>query len=478
MESDKSVYAMVAVFALVFFIIMGMIVVYIFKIVLSNERENIKNSRANNLFVALGRAVEKTSFGQTSKFIAERFVRVEVTSSEAELPVNGEVRELTNLITDKVPVCGDDFKDKTEECDDGNNITEVCGYGESCRFCDFSCHIVNVQGHYCGDGVLNGNEQCDDGNLISGDSCSAFCRNESSRPADYCKDSDLTNGYLDGKNIFVKGNVSVISQGVYGIYYDTCLSGASVLEYYCLNISVKRESIDCPSEYECFDGKCTEKIVQAPPITFVSSSIPDGAIDARVPYQQGNPSSTYGWNSIAFTFSGNAQGLSLSNFSLSGVGSAVPPKISSMAQGANQNEVVITFDKQISPGNRAVIGYIPENKKICLGYLPGDVNGDGAFASVDLLDFIDALSGTKSFPIYSIDIDRSGVLAPADQLTFIDLMNGIYGDWSGKSLPPCACLSDGQCSSGYACQSGVCVQVSGSPYYNTWDEFRVWLFGH
>ncbi len=477
MESDKSVYAMVAVFALVFFIVMGIIVVYIFNIIVTNEKANVKDSRANSLFVALGRAVEKTFVGQDIKFVAERFIRIDnLPQNDAGDSGSGEVRQPSNPITEKVPVCGDGFKDKNEECDDGSN-DEVCGYNQFCRFCDSSCHIVNVPGSYCGDNITNGNEECDDGNLISGDGCSAFCKNESSRPADYCRDSDVTGGYLDGKNVFVKGNVSMSSQEVYSIYYDTCLSGTSVLEYYCLNTSIKRESIDCSSGYECFDGKCAEKIVQAPPITFVSSSIPDGAIDARIPYQTGNPSSIYGWSSVTFTFSGNAQGLSLSNFSMSGVGSAVSPKISSAAQGANQNEVVLTFDKQMSPGNRAVVSYTPENKKICLGYLPGDVNGDGVADSRDLLDFIDAVGGTKSFPIYSLDVDRSGTFAPADQLTYVDLQNGIYGELWGKSLPPCVCSSDGQCSSGYACQSGVCVQVSGSPYLSFWARLRIWLFG-
>src|SRR3989344_595560 len=477
MESDKSVYAMVAIFALAFFIIMGIIVVYIFNIIISNEKESIKDSRANSLFVALGRAVERTFIGQGLKFVAERFVRIETPPSEAELPINGEIREPSNLVNEK-PVCGDGIKDKTEECDDGNNITEVCGYGELCRFCDSSCRIINVQGLYCGDNMVNGNEQCDDGNLISGDGCSTFCKNESFRPADYCTDSDITSRYLDGKNIFVKGNVSVNSQGVYSVYYDNCMSGEIFFEFFCLNASVKRENLGCPTGFECFDGECVEKVVEITPINFVSSSIPDGAIDARIPYQQGNPSSTYGWSSITLTFSGNVQNLSLSNFSVSSIGNAVPPKISSLTRGANQNEIIFNFDKQVSPGNRVMVSYIPENKKICLGYLPGDVNGDGTFASVDLLDFIDALNGAKSFLIYSTDIDRSGALAPADQLSYTDLMNGGYGDWSGKSLPPCTCASDSQCSSGYACQNGECVIVSPSPYLSFLVRARIWFFGH
>ncbi len=86
------------------------------------------------------------------------------------------------------------------------------------------------------------------------------------------------------------------------------------------------------------------------------------------------------------------------------------------------------------PGERIRITHKPSNSSVCLGFLPGDVNGDGTTSPADQLDLIDALNGVKTLPIYSTDIDRSGVFAPADLLTFIDLLNG---GWNGKTLPAC-----------------------------------------
>ncbi len=61
-------------------------------------------------------------------------------------------------------VCGDDTKGPTEECEDGNTVTEVCAYGTpTCTVCDASCHLVQATGPHCGDGIVDdaNGEQCD-----------------------------------------------------------------------------------------------------------------------------------------------------------------------------------------------------------------------------------------------------------------------------------------------------------------------------
>ena len=52
-------------------------------------------------------------------------------------------------------LCGDGFVDRPngELCDDGNQITEICSYGQTtCSVCDNSCVLINGQTSYCGDG--------------------------------------------------------------------------------------------------------------------------------------------------------------------------------------------------------------------------------------------------------------------------------------------------------------------------------------
>lgn len=60
--------------------------------------------------------------------------------------------------------CGDNKVQSIEECDDGNN--------ESNDGCDYSCKLE------CGNGWKEYQEECDDGNLDGGDGCDDFCKLE------------------------------------------------------------------------------------------------------------------------------------------------------------------------------------------------------------------------------------------------------------------------------------------------------------
>ena len=76
---------------------------------------------------------------------------------------------LTNFITRRtecVDLCGNNFVDPGEQCDDGVNNG---GYNE----CDVGC----FRGARCGDGTIDRPmEACDDGNTADGDTCPATCK--------------------------------------------------------------------------------------------------------------------------------------------------------------------------------------------------------------------------------------------------------------------------------------------------------------
>ena len=74
-------------------------------------------------------------------------------------------------------VCGDGVLAASEQCDDGNTISE--------DGCSNACEI-----EVCGDGTLQLllGEQCDDGNIISGDGCNEQCGPE------YCGDNIIQQG--------------------------------------------------------------------------------------------------------------------------------------------------------------------------------------------------------------------------------------------------------------------------------------------
>ncbi|MCK5809432.1 proprotein convertase P-domain-containing protein, partial [bacterium] len=102
----------------------------------------------------------------------------------------------------------------SEECDDGNKITEKCAYGETaCTVCDETCKNIDGATTFCGDNIIDsGNENCDDGiNDGSYNSCNADCQSL----ANFCGDSLITDAEIcdDG-----------INDGTYGHCNADCLS--------------------------------------------------------------------------------------------------------------------------------------------------------------------------------------------------------------------------------------------------------------
>ncbi|WP_240359078.1 lamin tail domain-containing protein [Pyxidicoccus trucidator] len=71
------------------------------------------------------------------------------------------------------PVCGNNIKEGTEQCDDGNTTD-----GDGCQA---NCTPTVALG--CGDGRVEGLEVCDDGNTVGGDACAADCSYTVSRCA-------------------------------------------------------------------------------------------------------------------------------------------------------------------------------------------------------------------------------------------------------------------------------------------------------
>ena len=90
---------------------------------------------------------------------------------KAECP-DGEVCETSIL-------CGNGTQDEGETCDDGNQVTETCAYGETaCVICDATCTTAEGTTSFCGDNFVDteNGETCDDGNTAGGDGCASNCR--------------------------------------------------------------------------------------------------------------------------------------------------------------------------------------------------------------------------------------------------------------------------------------------------------------
>ncbi|HEY6561789.1 MAG TPA: DUF4215 domain-containing protein [Polyangiaceae bacterium] len=82
-----------------------------------------------------------------------------------------ETKQVDVTCVPRIPVCGDDYVDPREECEDGNRVD---GDG-----CSSACQLEPV----CGDGVRHPPEACDDGNTIDGDGCASWCQADDSGSA-------------------------------------------------------------------------------------------------------------------------------------------------------------------------------------------------------------------------------------------------------------------------------------------------------
>ncbi len=151
-------------------------------------------------------------------------------------------------------------------------------------------------------------------------------------------------------------------------------------------------------------------------------------IDARIPFPANTPAQRRGFTSIDLTFdrpAGAAED-SPADYTVQ----QFPPGTGSVIQGVviGGNMATITFTQPITRRWTCVL-HNASNARRCVGYLPGDANGDRTAAPVDILDIIDNLNGVRnpSLPMHQCDIDRSNLCAPADILGEIDLLNGANG---------------------------------------------------
>lgn len=167
----------------------------------------------------------------------------------------------------------------------------------------------------------------------------------------------------------------------------------------------------------------------------VDATPPPNAIDARQPHNLDGSNST-GWYFVRLTLSNANQSVGKPQFEVSEQGGdGIAPGIAAVSVQGTQ--ALILFSTPVEPGAWTTVTHIPSGTSTRVGYLPGDVNGDGAATPVDILALIDAINGVTPRPDYATDINRDGTTAPADILREIDLLNGAdaFEPWLGRTLP-------------------------------------------
>ncbi len=172
-------------------------------------------------------------------------------------------------------------------------------------------------------------------------------------------------------------------------------------------------------------------------VKIIGSQPPDGTVDARQPSEL-DGSGMAGWQAIEVVLDGDLAGLAPEDFTVSKEGgSAEIPVVKAVAPVAS-DMVVLSLDRPLEPVSRTTITHMESGTSIVLGYLPGDVDGDGTSNTTDALVLVDTLAGDGSpLPDWSSDIDRSRMVNPQDLARLLDLANGAqtYPAYRDVSLP-------------------------------------------
>ncbi len=180
-------------------------------------------------------------------------------------------------------------------------------------------------------------------------------------------------------------------------------------------------------------------------VTIVASEPPSGAIDARQPHLPNDPAARFGWDSVVLTFDGAADGLTPTAFTLSETGGDGAVPAITQVEAVDATSVRLTLSEPIEPGTWTVVTHVESGTTVRLGYLPGDVDGDGVATPSDIIVLIDQLNGVRAAaPPFSTDLDRTGATDATDIDTASALLGGAgsFAAWinvsiaDGSSPPP------------------------------------------
>lgn len=272
-------------------------------------------------------------------------------------------------------------------------------------------------------GGCQSNGDCDDGEFCTIDTCNVST-GQCSYAARNCSDGNscTTDSCNESTNHCVNTNNSnSCNDGLYCNGSDTCGGGSCSMH----------------SGNPCGSPGCCDETNNNCALTIVSSDPPNGAIDAREPFDP-DGSNPAGWDSIELTMSGVPGDVSAGDFSISTTGGTAPNIV---GLGINQNVVTLDLDTFIPVGEWTQVTHDCSGASVCLGYLPADADASGASNATDVLEVVDCLNGIITCSIWQCDADRSDVCTSTDVLTVIDLLNGAgaYDPWLDVFLPANPC---------------------------------------
>ena len=170
----------------------------------------------------------------------------------------------------------------------------------------------------------------------------------------------------------------------------------------------------------------------------VGSVPPDGSIDARAPHELDDSAARFGWMDLDLTFEGAINVVDAGGFAVSQQGGVAGTPVVATVQRLATDRVKVTLDERLEPSAWTTVTHLDSQTSVRLGFLPGDVNGDGISATDDVTALMDYLGGVGDpRELWSVDIDHTLNTQPADLLRLIDLLNGAgaFDPYLDVSLP-------------------------------------------
>ncbi len=240
-----------------------------------------------------------------------------------------------------------------------------------------------------------------------------------------------------------EGQALVWLQPSNGVNADECTPSSSIV----IDIAYDGPTLDCDGNgrldsCDIAEGHLADDNGNGVPdncesVVVLSSTPPDGAIDARSPFEPGTTKAT-GWSHIDLHLVGDVATLAPEHFEILSAAEVVPT-IQSVS-GADGNARV-QLSGPIPVGACTLLRHTPTGFTARLTYHPADVNGDGQSNPADILALIDDINGVfePALPVSRCDIDRSDACSPLDILTLIDLLNGAESNrpWNGTVVLGC-----------------------------------------
>ena len=139
----------------------------------------------------------------------------------------------------------------------------------------------------------------------------------------------------------------------------------------------------------------------------------------------------------------------LSNFFVRESGSRQPPQVYWLREYPARTYSVLlsrsitpgectTLIPQVASAEGALIRPLAQNR-VTIGFLPGDVTGNGQVNSGDGSLFLAQLRNTQPSSLVRDDINRDGIISVADLSRLINLFQGVLTSrpWLGATLPSC-----------------------------------------